>query len=164
MANFFGSSYWPPDARDLGVGEVSYLDLLILYELWAGNVLSVRKPFLECVEEVSHFRCRLLLWVPASIFGNHVGWEGSGHGSTFVGRPHVFCSMSCCLCLAIRYTLETLCSRRHLGWPSQFVRHLNPIHDVDQGISKVMVTSGCTRMSHCSLRDAFTDCQAQVEH
>ena len=41
IAHFLGSLHWPCDARDLGVGGVSYLELLILYERWAGERLMV---------------------------------------------------------------------------------------------------------------------------
>ena len=34
---------WPAGGSDLGVGGVSYLELLILYELWAGERLSLDK-------------------------------------------------------------------------------------------------------------------------
>ena len=38
---FLGSLHWPRDVGDLGVGGVSYLELLILYEKWAGERLVV---------------------------------------------------------------------------------------------------------------------------
>ena len=36
---FLGTLHWPSDVGDLGIGGVSYLELLILYELWAGERL-----------------------------------------------------------------------------------------------------------------------------
>ena len=36
VAHFLGSLHWPCGAGDLGVGSVSYLEPLILYEKWAG--------------------------------------------------------------------------------------------------------------------------------
>ena len=38
-----GSLYWPEGDQDLGVGGVSFVELLILYELWAGERLSLEK-------------------------------------------------------------------------------------------------------------------------
>ena len=40
---FLSSLHWPVDGVDLGVGGVSYVELLILYELWAGERLSLEK-------------------------------------------------------------------------------------------------------------------------
>ena len=37
--SFFGSLHWPAGGMDLGVGGISYLELLILYELWDGKRL-----------------------------------------------------------------------------------------------------------------------------
>ena len=36
-------SHWPSGDKDLGVGGVSYLELLILCELWAGERLICEK-------------------------------------------------------------------------------------------------------------------------
>ena len=41
--SFWGSLHWPAGGLDLGVGGVSYVELLILYELWAGERLSLDK-------------------------------------------------------------------------------------------------------------------------
>ena len=40
---FQGSLHWPAGGLDLGVGGTSYVELLILYELWAGERLSLEK-------------------------------------------------------------------------------------------------------------------------
>ena len=40
---FPGILHWPAGGLDLGVGGVSYVELLILYELWAGERLSLEK-------------------------------------------------------------------------------------------------------------------------
>ena len=39
VAHFLGTLHWPCGVGDLGVGGVSYLELLILYERWAGERL-----------------------------------------------------------------------------------------------------------------------------
>ena len=48
--SFLGSLHWPAGGLDLGVGGISYAELLILYELWAGERLSLEKahpPYLR---------------------------------------------------------------------------------------------------------------------
>ena len=40
---FLGSLHWPAGGLDLGVGGISYVELLILFELWAGERLSLEK-------------------------------------------------------------------------------------------------------------------------
>ena len=40
---FLGTLHWPAGGADLGVGGISYVELLILYELWAGERLSLEK-------------------------------------------------------------------------------------------------------------------------
>ena len=41
--SFLNSLHWPIGDSDLGVGGVSYVELLIMYELWAGERLSLEK-------------------------------------------------------------------------------------------------------------------------
>ena len=41
--SFLGSLHWPAHGGDLGVGGVSYVELLILYELWAGERFVLEK-------------------------------------------------------------------------------------------------------------------------
>ena len=41
FVHFLGSLHWPRGAGDLGVGGISYLELLLLYEKWAGERLVV---------------------------------------------------------------------------------------------------------------------------
>ena len=47
FVHFLGSLHWPLGVGDLGVGGVSYLELLILYEQWAGERLVIESalPF-----------------------------------------------------------------------------------------------------------------------
>ena len=40
---FSGSLHWPAGGLDLGVGGISIVELLILYELWAGERLTLEK-------------------------------------------------------------------------------------------------------------------------
>ena len=41
--SFLGSLHWPVEGVDLGVGGISYVELLILCELWAGERLVLEK-------------------------------------------------------------------------------------------------------------------------
>ena len=41
--SFLNRLHWPTGDLDLGVGGVSYVELLIMYELWAGERLSLEK-------------------------------------------------------------------------------------------------------------------------
>ena len=40
---FLGTLHWPAGGLDLGFGGISYVELLTLYELWAGERLSLEK-------------------------------------------------------------------------------------------------------------------------
>ena len=46
---FFGTLHWPACDLDLGVGGISFVELLILYELWAGERLSLEKSRMRVV-------------------------------------------------------------------------------------------------------------------
>ena len=74
--SFLSSLHWPAGGSDRGVGGVSYVELLILYELWAGERLELEKAFLDTAGLVAQFQCRLFLLVQALIFGVQVGFLG----------------------------------------------------------------------------------------
>ena len=40
---FLGTLHWPAGGVDLGVGGISYVELLVLYEPWAGERLTLEK-------------------------------------------------------------------------------------------------------------------------
>ena len=68
--SFLGSLHWPAGGLDLGVGGVSYVELLILHELWAGGRLSLsRERFLLISGQGVQFQCRLFRLVQALTFG-----------------------------------------------------------------------------------------------
>ena len=108
--SFLGTLHWPAGCLDLGVGGISFLELFILYELWAGERLSLEKAsprYLRSRRPISvsaaPFGPGIDIWrslcllpgglgrfVPCSIGATHcrlrhVGWEKCGHGLTF--RP-----------------------------------------------------------------------------
>ena len=66
--SFLGSLHWLVDGLDLGVGGISYVELVILYELRAGERLSLEKAHHRYLDQGVQFQCRLLL-VQALIFG-----------------------------------------------------------------------------------------------
>ena len=69
ICSFFSSLHWPRGAVDLGVGGISYLELLILYEKWAGERLVIEGAVpLRGVWGVQ-FQCRLFRLVQALILG-----------------------------------------------------------------------------------------------
>ena len=41
--SFLGNLHWPAAGSDLGVGGVSFVELLLLYELWPGERLALEK-------------------------------------------------------------------------------------------------------------------------
>ena len=52
---FLGTLHWPEVECNLGVGGVSYVELLILYELWAGERLKLEKAVPRFVEQGANF-------------------------------------------------------------------------------------------------------------
>ena len=71
---FLSTLHWPDSGADLGVGGVSYVELLILCELWAGERLVLAS---ESAAWAPNFQCRLFLLVQALIFGALAGswWD-----------------------------------------------------------------------------------------
>ena len=47
--SFLSSLHWLVGDLDLGVGGVSFVELFILYELWAGERLSLEKAYPRCI-------------------------------------------------------------------------------------------------------------------
>ena len=77
LAAFLGTLHWPSSGSDLGVGDVSYVELLILNELWAGERYhSLRRLFLAVSGLIAQFQCRLFHLDQALIVG--------GSASSFV--------------------------------------------------------------------------------
>ena len=75
LVTFLSSLHWPSDGGDLGPGGISYVELLILFELWAGERFQFeRKLFLVVRGLIAQFQCRLFLLVQALIFGDLVGF------------------------------------------------------------------------------------------
>ena len=74
--SFLGSLHWLVGEVDLGVGGISYVELLILYGLWAGERLSLEKLLLVTSGQGVQFQCRLFRFVQALIFGALVVFLG----------------------------------------------------------------------------------------
>ena len=67
--SFLNTLHWLVGGLDLGVGGISYVELLILYELWAGERLCLEKACPRIFVRGAQFQCRLFLLVQALIFG-----------------------------------------------------------------------------------------------
>ena len=60
--SFLGSLHWPVHGGDLGVGGISFFELVILYELWAGERgWFLKKLILGIFGLGVQFQCRLFL-------------------------------------------------------------------------------------------------------
>ena len=66
----------PQGGVHLGVGSVSFVEVLILYGLWAGERLDLEKAVPGTVGQVAQFQCRLFLLVQALIYGDLAGTLG----------------------------------------------------------------------------------------
>ena len=103
--SFLGSPHWPAGGLDLGVGGISFVELLILYELWAGERLSLEKA------HPSHLRPGRPISVSAVPFGPGIDiWRSC----RFVG------ALMISLCLLPRFVPCSVganhCKLRHIGW------------------------------------------------
>ena len=56
---FLGTLHGPAGGADLGVSGISYVELLILYELWAGERLTSKRHILAIFDQGVQFQCRL---------------------------------------------------------------------------------------------------------
>ena len=65
--------HWPAGGLDLGVGGISYVELLILYELWAGERLTLEKAHPRYLRPGRPISVSAVLLVQALIFGALVG-------------------------------------------------------------------------------------------
>ena len=61
--SFLNSLHWLVGDLDLGVGGISYVELLILFELWAGERLRWRKLTLVIFVQGVKFLCRLFFFL-----------------------------------------------------------------------------------------------------
>ena len=116
LVTVLGSLHWPSAGNDMGPGGVSYAELLILYELWAGERLQFERLFLGVRELIAQFQCRLFLLVQALIFGDLVSFL-------------VLCCVRYVVCLVV--------------WVRFFLLLLVPItagYGISVGLSLVMVS------------------------
>ena len=109
IVHFLGSLHWPRGADDLGIGGVSYLELLILHERWAGERLVIEGavPFARRVGR------------PISVSAVPVG-PGSyiGRSCRFLGSLFRFLALlpgGLIRLLPCRIGAKH-CRLRHLGW------------------------------------------------
>ena len=69
LVTFFWTLHWPASCLDLGVGGVSFVEILIFMSFWLGRGLSWKRPFLGIGGLDVKFQCRLFRLVQALIFG-----------------------------------------------------------------------------------------------
>ena len=107
--SFLGSLHWPVHGGDLGVGGISDVELLILYELWAGERLVLEKA------HPRYLRPRRPISVSAVLFGPRIDIWCS---CRFIGAL----MRSLCLLLGgldkfLPYSVGAhRCKLRHIGW------------------------------------------------
>ena len=78
---FLETLHWPAAGADFGVGGVSFVEVLIFFELWAGERLVFRKGRSSIGGLNAQFQCRLFRLVQALIFGARVCSLGHFSGS-----------------------------------------------------------------------------------
>ena len=59
---FLGTLHWPAGGADLGVGGISYVGLLFLYELWAGERLSLERAVPSYLLRGPNFNVGCSIW------------------------------------------------------------------------------------------------------
>ena len=72
LVDFFGSLHWPADSGDMGHFGISYLEVLILFEQWAGHWLLNEKvtwPHVRAPNYISFGRFYLARWVGTCCLG-----------------------------------------------------------------------------------------------
>ena len=104
---FLSSFHWPVGGADLGVGGVSFVEMLILYELRAGERLVLERPSPGIGGLDAQFQCRLFRLVQALIFGVPAGSLGPFQGTLLPGGSGRF--MPCGT--GANYRVH-----RHIGW------------------------------------------------
>ena len=107
--SLLGSLHWPAGGLDLGVGGVSYIELLILFELWAGERLVLEKAVPR------YRRPGLPISVSAVPFGPGIDiWRSC----RFIGA--LFRALSALLGVIGRFMPCDVganhCRHRHIGW------------------------------------------------
>ena len=106
---FLGTLHWPAGGSDLAVGGVSYVELFILYELWAGERLSLEKAVPR------YLRPRRPISVSAVPFGpgNDI-WRSC----RFIGAlMRSLCLLPGGLCRFVPCSIgANHCGLRHIGW------------------------------------------------
>ena len=92
LATFLSSLSWPSEVSDLGPGEISYVELLILYERWAGERLRLedsipkyRRPGRPISVSAAPLCSDVDIWKLCRYFGNMMS-AARGLGRFIPGR------------------------------------------------------------------------------
>ena len=109
LVSFLGSLHWPSDGSDLGPGGISNVELLILYELWAGERFQFEKAVPRCK------RVDRLISVSAVPFGPGIDIRRS---CRLLGAMlRALCVLRGGLCRFLPCNIGANHSRlRHIGW------------------------------------------------
>ena len=73
LAAFLSSLTWPSEVVHLGAGGISYVELLILFEKWAGKDFVLRSLFRSTGGLGAQFRCQLHPCALMLIYGSCAG-------------------------------------------------------------------------------------------
>ena len=107
--SFLASLRWPAGGSDLGVGGISYLELLILYEHWAGERLVLEKA------HPRYLRPGRSISVSAVPYGPGIDiWRSCRFIGALMRSP---CLLPGGLCRFITCSIgANHCRLRHIGW------------------------------------------------
>ena len=145
MVTFLSSLHWSSDGGDLLPGGISYVELLILYELWAGERFKFEKAVPRC-ERVDR-----RISVSAVPFGPGIDIRRS---CLLLGDMlHALCIFPGCLGRFLPCNIGANHSRlRHIGWV-QFGHGLTsrPRETSDVRFSELLFLFGYNPGSGCAL-------------
>ena len=103
LATFLGTLHW------LAAGGISFVEILILYNFWAGVRLVLENAVPRYRRPGRHFQCRLFRLVQALIFGVRAGSHGRFFARCVLRLVGIGRFMLC-------DTGANHCRLRHIGW------------------------------------------------
>ena len=104
---FLGTLHWPQGRVDLGVGGVSCVEVLILYELWVGERLDLEKAVPRCCRAGRSISVSAVPFGPGTDIGRSCRYIGALFRA-LVSLPGVFVDSSLVRLLPITVGFGTL--------------------------------------------------------